>query len=72
MKRFEFSCLPELRLFSVYFCLIVSLIALANLYVACVASLSVRVRRESWDESKKRITRLETLATQANLYDITE
>ena len=45
---------------------------IANLYVACVARVSARVRRESWDESKKRITRLETLATQANLYDITE
>ena len=36
-----------------------------NLGVPCVASVSVRVRRESWDESA--ITRLETLATQANL-----
>ena len=44
---------------------------IANLYVACAASVSARVRGESWDESKKRITRLETLATQANLYDIT-
>ena len=45
---------------------------IANLYAACVASVSARVRRESWDESKKRITRLKTLATQVNLYDITE
>ena len=45
---------------------------IANLYVACVASVSARVRRESWDESKNRITRLERLATQGNLYDITE
>ena len=45
-------------------------------FVACIASVSARVRRESWDESKKKkgmrgegegsaITRLETLATQA-------
>ena len=39
--------------------------------VACIASVSARVRRESWDESKKNsfaraITRLETLATQAS------
>ena len=44
-------------------------------FVACIASVSERVRRESWDESKKKgmrgegegsaITRLETLATQA-------
>ena len=49
--------------------------------IACVASVSARVRRESWEESKKKrndlfffnrfrsnfraITRLETLATQA-------
>ena len=32
--------------------------------VTCVASVSTRVRRESWDWSKKR-TRLEILATQA-------
>ena len=50
--------------------------------LACVASVSARVSRESWDESKKKkgmigffcyrsnfraITRLETLATQANV-----
>ena len=39
--------------------------------VACVASVSSRVRRESWDESKKKdfraVTRLETLATQARM-----
>ena len=44
-------------------------------FVACIASVSERVRRESWDGSKKKgmrregegsaITRLETLATQA-------
>ena len=51
--------------------------------VACAASISARVRRESWDKNKKKgmmgmtfffrsrsnfraITRLETLATQAN------
>ena len=44
-------------------------------FVACIASVSARVRRESWGESKKKgmrgegegsaITRLETLATQA-------
>ena len=57
---------------------------LGNRSVACAASVSARVRRESWDESKKKkkvmtgmtffapvltfgaITRLETLATQAN------
>ena len=52
---------------------------LARALLACVASVSARVRRESWEESKKRnppfffrfrsnfraITRLETLATQA-------
>ena len=51
----------------------------ARQQLACVASVSSRVRRESWDESKKKepfffgsrsnframITRLETLATQA-------
>ena len=51
--------------------------------VACVASVSSRVRRESWDESKKKrkdatfffcsrsnfraVTRLEKLATQATV-----
>ena len=41
--------------------------------VACAASVSAGVRRESWDESKKKkdnfraVTRLETLATQATL-----
>ena len=40
--------------------------------LACVASVSARVCRESWDESKcsrsnfRAITRLETLATQAS------
>ena len=44
-------------------------------FVACIASVSARVRRESWGESKKKrnegegegsaITRLETLATHA-------
>ena len=35
--------------------------------VACIASGSVRVRRENWDESNFRaITRLETLASQAS------
>lgn len=39
---------------------------------ACAASASERVRRESWNESQKKlffalaISRLETLATQAN------
>ena len=53
----------------------------ATFLLACVASGSARVRRENWNESKKRnegggggecsrsklraITRLETLATQA-------
>ena len=46
--------------------------------VACVSSVSSRVRRESWDESKKKrssrsnfraITRLETLVTQATVVD---
>ena len=44
--------------------------------LACIASISARVRRENWDESKKKrnesnflaITRLETLATQAEDY----
>ena len=49
--------------------------------LACVASVSARVSRENWDESKKKgmtgffcyrsnfrvITRLETLATKANV-----
>ena len=47
---------------------------LRNVSLACVASVSARVSRESWDEGKKKgmtgnnfraITRLETLATQA-------
>ena len=43
---------------------------LSERLIACVASGSARVRRENWNESKKRnefraITRLETLATQA-------
>ena len=39
-----------------------------DLKIACVASVSARVRRESWDLGKFRaITRLETLATQAYL-----
>ena len=53
-----------------------------KIVVACIASVSARVRRESWDESKKKrneggegssrsnfraITRLETLATQAKI-----
>ena len=35
--------------------------------LACVASISALVRRESWDESSnfRAITRLETLATRA-------
>ena len=61
MKRFKFSCLSELCLFLAHFCLILSLISACK-YVACVASVSARARRESWDESKKGITRLETLA----------
>ena len=53
----DFSCAVS------SFCLMVTL--------ACVASVSSRVRRESWDESKKKdfraVTRLETLATQARM-----
>ena len=36
-----------------------------NLGLTCVANVSVRVRRKNWDESA--ITRLKTLATQADL-----
>ena len=47
-------------------------VTLGRLPLACVASVSSRVRRESWDEGKKKrkdggVTRLETLATQASL-----
>ena len=40
-----------------------------RLCIACIASVSARVRRESWEESNnfRAITRLETLATQARL-----
>ena len=59
-----------------------------DVFLACIASVSARARRESWDESKKRremmggggggrerpyfraVTRLETLATQANVFPI--
>ena len=56
----------------------------ADVFVACVAIVSARVRLEGWDESKKRNegrgggegrksnfrakTRLETLATQAEVF----
>ena len=53
---------------------------ISDYLVACIARVSSRVRQESWDESKKKgmtgegegndfahaVTRLETLATQAN------
>ena len=56
-----------------------------DVFLACIASVSARARRESWDESKKRremrgggrersyfraVTRLETLATQAYVFPI--
>ena len=52
---------------------------IAKIMIACVASVSMRVRRESWDKSKKKIpffcscsnfpttARLVTLATKARI-----
>lgn len=65
MKAEDLQSLSWIFLFKT----VLRICVLKDLFVASVACVSARFRRESWDESSfSAITRLETHATQTNSF----